>query len=206
MGILFYVVVRYLLFHFHLSLPLQNLLLLVKARKMPLTIQKEAPDFTATAVMPGGEFKEICSFSDRVEEFKALNCEVIGVSIDSKYSHLAWTKLERKKGGIGPCGYPLVADITKAISKDYEVLIEEGEDAGISLRGLFIISDKGILRQKTVNDLPVGRNVDEVLRLIQAFQYTDTHGEVCPIGWKPGAKTMVDDPTKSLDYFGTLEN
>ena len=126
------------------------------------------------------------------------------VSVDSKFSHLAWSKMPRNKGGLGGCNYPLVADITKAISKDYGVLIEEGEDAGIALRGLFIISPEGKLRQITMNDLPVGRSVDEVLRLVTAFQYTDEHGEVCPANWKPGAKTMVDDPEKSQAYFSTL--
>ena len=126
------------------------------------------------------------------------------VSVDSKFSHLAWSKMPRNKGGLGGGNYPLVADITKAISKDYGVLIEEGEDAGVALRGLFIISPEGKLRQITVNDLPVGRSVDEVLRLVTAFQYTDEHGEVCPANWKPGAKTMIDDPEKSQAYFSTL--
>jgi len=124
--------------------------------------------------------------------------------VDSKFSHLAWSKMPRNKGGLGGCSYPLVADITKAISKDYGVLIEDGEDAGVALRGLFIISPEGKLRQITVNDLPVGRSVDEVLRLVTAFQYTDEHGEVCPANWKPGAKTMIDDPEKSQAYFSTL--
>ena len=124
--------------------------------------------------------------------------------MDSKFSHLAWSKMPRNKGGLGGCSYPLVADITKAISKDYGVLIEDGEDAGVALRGLFIISPEGKLRQITVNDLPVGRSVDEVLRLVRAFQYTDEHGEVCPANWKPGAKTMIDDPEKSQAYFSTL--
>ena len=124
--------------------------------------------------------------------------------MDSKFSHLAWSKMPRNKGGLGGCSYPLVADITKAISKDYGVLIEDGEDAGVALRGLFIISPEGKLRQITVNDLPVGRSVDEVLRLVTAFQYTDEHGEVCPANWKPGAKTMIDDPEKSRAYFSTL--
>ena len=126
------------------------------------------------------------------------------VSVDSKFSHLAWSKMPRNKGGLGGCSYPLVADITKAISKDYGVLIEDGEDAGVALRGLFIISPEGKLRQITVNDLPVGRSVDEVLRLVTAFQYTDEHGVVCPANWKPGAKTMIDDPEKSQAYFSTL--
>jgi len=130
--------------------------------------------------------------------------QVLGVSVDSKFAHYHFSKAERKDGGLGGCKYPLIADITKEISKMYEVLIEEGDDAGLSARGLFIISDKGILRQKTVNDLPVGRDVDETIRLIQAFKYTDTHGEVCPAGWRPGKPTMVDDPKKSLEYFSKV--
>jgi len=193
-----------------------------------LSIQKAAPDFTAEACMPDGSFKnvslsdykgkyvvlffypldftfvcptEIIAFSDRMKEFEDLDVQVLGVSVDSKFAHYHFAKADRKNGGLGGCAYPLIADITKGISKQYEVLIEDGEDAGLSLRGLFIISDKGILRQKTVNDLPVGRDVDETIRLIQAFKYTDEHGEVCPAGWKPGKPTMVDDVVKSLDYF-----
>lgn len=100
------------------------------------------------------------------------------MSIDSKFSHLAYNQLPRNKGGLGVLNYPLIADVTKSISKDYGVLIEEGPDAGVALRGLFIISDKGILRSAIVNDLPVGRSCDEILRLVQAFQFTDEHGEV----------------------------
>lgn len=193
-----------------------------------LKIQKEAPDFEAEACMPDGSFKtvklsdykgkyvvlffypldftfvcptEIIAFSDRIKDFENLDVQVLGVSVDSKFAHYHFSKADRKAGGLGGCQYPLVADITKSISKDYEVLIDEGDDAGLSLRGLFIISDKGILRQKTVNDLPVGRDVDEVIRLIQAFKYTDEHGEVCPAGWRPGKPTMVDDVKESLDYF-----
>ncbi len=123
--------------------------------------------------------------------------QVVGVSVDSKFTHLAFANTPRNKGGLGGCKYPLLSDITKTISKAYNVLIEEGDDAGVSLRGLFIISPTGILRQITVNDLPVGRSVDETLRLVKAFQFTDTHGEVCPAGWVPGAKTMKDNPKDS---------
>ncbi len=110
----------------------------------------------------------------------------------------------RKEGGLGEMKCPLLADITKVVSKDYDVLIEEGPDAGVALRGVFIIRDKGILRSKIVNDLPVGRNVDEVLRLVKAFKYTDVHGEVCPAGWKgKGDKTMKPDPKGSKEYFSS---
>lgn len=127
--------------------------------------------------------------------------EVLGASVDSPFSHLAWINTPRAKGGLGGLAYPLVADLTKAIAKDYEVLIEEGDDAGVALRGLFIISPTGVLRQKTVNDLPVGRSVDETLRLLKAFQFTDEHGEVCPANWTPGADTMKPDPKGSEAYF-----
>merc|ERR1719186_23652 len=120
---------------------------------------------------------EILAFNDRVEEFRKIGVEVVGCSVDSHFTHLAWMNTPRTEGGLGKLNIPLLSDITKQISKDYGVYLE---DNGISLRGLFIIDDKGILRQITMNDLPVGRSVDETLRLVQAFQYTDKHGEVCP--------------------------
>ncbi|XP_023691997.1 peroxiredoxin-2-like [Brienomyrus brachyistius] len=141
---------------------------------------------------------EIVAFSDRAEEFRQIGCEVIGASVDSQFSHLAWINTERKKGGLGPMNIPLIADVTRSISHDYGVL---KEDEGIAYRGLFVIDDKGILRQITINDLPVGRSVDETLRLVQAFQHTDKFGEVCPAGWKPGSDTIVPDVEKSKEYF-----
>ncbi|KAJ1558744.1 Peroxiredoxin-2 [Nowakowskiella sp. JEL0078] len=144
---------------------------------------------------------EIIEFSERSSEFKALGAEVIGASVDSKHSHLAWINQPRKEGGLGYMKIPLIADITKKISKDYGVLIEEGPDAGIALRGTFIIDPKGILRQATINDLPIGRNVDETIRLLEALQFNEQHGEVCPSGWKKGALTMKDNPTDSKAYF-----
>ncbi|KAJ3129855.1 hypothetical protein HK098_008089 [Nowakowskiella sp. JEL0407] len=147
---------------------------------------------------------EIIAFSERSPEFKALNVEVIGASVDSKYSHLAWINQPRKTGGLGEMKIPLIADLSKKISKDYGVLIEDGPDAGIALRGTFIIDPKGILRQATINDLPIGRSVDEVLRLIEALQFHEEHGEVCPVNWKKGAKTMKDTPTESKAYFNTV--
>merc|ERR1712212_1132170 len=178
-------------------------------------VTKPAPNFEATAVAPNGEFvnlklsdykdkylvlffypldftfvcpTEIIAFSDRVDEFKAIGCEVVACSVDSHFSHLAWTEKSRKEGGLGTMKIPILSDLTKQISRDYGVLLE---DEGISLRGLFVIDNKGILRQITVNDLPVGRSVDETLRLVQAFQFTDKHGEVCPAGWRPGSDTIV---------------
>merc|ERR1711884_152797 len=141
---------------------------------------------------------EILAFNDRIEEFRALNAEVVACSVDSHFTQLAWTNVPRKEGGLGPLNIPLLADITHKISKDYGVYLE---DNGHSLRGLFIIDDKGVLRQITMNDLPVGRSVDETLRLLQAFQYTDKHGEVCPAGWKPGQATIIPDPKEKLKYF-----
>jgi len=188
-------------------------------------VTKPAPHFEGTAVLPNGDFRtvklsdfkdkylvfffypldftfvcptEIIAFSDRVEEFKSIGCELLACSVDSEFSHLAWTELPRKKGGLGKMNIPILSDLTKQVSRDYGVLLE---DAGVSLRGLFIIDNKGNLRQITVNDLPVGRSVDETLRLVQAFKFTDEHGEVCPAGWKPGSDTMKPDTAGSKEYF-----
>jgi alkyl hydroperoxide reductase subunit AhpC len=144
---------------------------------------------------------ELTAFSDAMNEFRALDTDVVAISVDSKFSHLRWSQTPRSQGGLGGLKIPMVSDITKNISRDYGVLIEDGPDSGISLRGLFIIDPKGILRQITVNDLPVGRSVSETLRLIQAFKHTDKHGEVCPAGWKPGEDTIKPDPVGSLEWF-----
>jgi len=177
-------------------------------------IQQEAPDFTAQAVMPDDSFKEltlseykgkyvvlffypldftfvcpteIIAFSDRVGEFKERGAEVIGVSVDSHFSHLAWRGTSRKKGGIGEVQYPLVSDLDKSISRKYGVLLEK---PGIALRGLFLIDKEGILRHITINDLPLGRNVDEALRVIDALQFHEENGEVCPANWQKGKEGM----------------
>jgi peroxiredoxin (alkyl hydroperoxide reductase subunit C) len=147
---------------------------------------------------------EIVAFSDRIQEFKDINVEVVGASVDSHFSHLAWTQTPRNKGGVGGISFPMLSDLTKQIARDYEVLIEDGPDAGVALRGLFIIAPDGTLRQKTVNDLPVGRSVDETLRLVKAFQFTDEHGEVCPANWQPGAASMKADPKLSQEYFSKI--
>ncbi|XP_046583294.1 peroxiredoxin-2-like isoform X1 [Haliotis rubra] len=192
-----------------------------------LQLTKPAPEFNAKAVV-NGDFKdvklsdyrgkyvvlffypldftfvcptEIIAFSDRSEEFRNINCEVLGCSTDSVYSHLAWINTPRKQGGLGNMKIPLLADKTMEISLKYGCL---KEDEGVAFRGLFIIDDKGNLRQMTINDLPVGRSVDETLRLVQAFQFTDKHGEVCPAGWKPGADTMKPDPKGSQNYFSKV--
>ncbi|KAI3383675.1 hypothetical protein SNEBB_009259 [Seison nebaliae] len=187
-------------------------------------VQKSAPDFKATAVI-GNEFKdiqlsdyfgkyivlffypldftfvcptEIIAFNDHVEEFEKINTQLLAVSVDSHFSHLTWTSVPRSKGGLGPMKIPLISDLTHQISKNYGVYLEE---AGHSLRGLFIIDPKGIIRQITINDLPVGRSVDETKRLVQAFQFTDENGEVCPIDWNPGKDTIIPSPELKLKYF-----
>uniref|UniRef100_A0A0K8TUD5 thioredoxin-dependent peroxiredoxin n=1 Tax=Tabanus bromius TaxID=304241 RepID=A0A0K8TUD5_TABBR len=192
-----------------------------------LKIQKPAPQFSGEAVVKG-QFKqislsdykgkyvvlffypldftfvcptEIITFSDRAAEFRKIGCELIAASTDSHFTHLAWTNTPRKQGGLGELDIPLLADKSMKIARDYHILDEE---TGVPFRGLFIIDKEQNLRQITVNDLPVGRNVDETLRLVQAFQFTDTHGEVCPANWKPGDKTMVADPNKSKEYFSSV--
>ena len=190
-----------------------------------LRVGQVAPDFVATAVFDQ-EFKmvklsdyqgkyvivffyplnftficptEIIAFSDRYAEFEALDTEVLAISVDSEFSHLAWVQTERKLGGLGDINYPLVSDLKKEISTAYNVLDPE---AGIALRGLFIIDKEGILQHITVNNMAFGRNVDETLRVLQAIQYVQTHSdEVCPMGWTPGEKTMNPDPVKSKEYF-----
>ncbi|VDL90142.1 unnamed protein product [Schistocephalus solidus] len=183
-----------------------------------------APDFKGTAVV-NGEFKEISlsdyknkyvilffypldftfvcpteiiAFNDRAEEFRSKGCELIACSTDSHFSHLAWIKTSRKEGGIEGMSIPVLADKTMSIARSYGVLCES---SGVAFRGLFIIDGKGILRQITVNDLPVGRSVDEALRLLEAFQFTDVHGEVCPANWRPGAKTIKPTTAGSKTYF-----
>ncbi|HEY9824332.1 MAG TPA: peroxiredoxin [Stenomitos sp.] len=193
-----------------------------------LRVGTPAPDFTATAVYDQ-EFKditlssyrgkyvvlffypldftfvcptEITAFSDRHAEFSALNTEILGVSVDSQFSHLAWIQTDRKSGGVGDLNYPLVADLKKEISTAYNVLDPE---AGIALRGLFIIDKEGIVQHATINNLAFGRNVDETLRVLQAIQHVQSHpDEVCPAGWKPGDVTMSPDPVKSKVYFEAL--
>ena len=140
---------------------------------------------------------EIIAFNNKAKEFRDTGCEVIAVSVDSKFSHMEYTLKSRKEGGLGPMEIPLVSDINKTISKAYGCLIEHGEDVGISYRATYIIDAKGIVRHSSINDLPVGRNPDEYLRLVKAFQFVDAHGEVCPANWQPGAKTMIPDPKQN---------
>ena len=187
-----------------------------------------APDFEATAVVDM-EFKtiklsdyrgkkyvvlffypldftfvcptEITSFSDRYEEFAKLDTEILGVSVDSQFSHLAWIQTDRKDGGLGELKYPLVADLKKTISAAYNVLTPEG----VALRGLFIIDKEGVIHHATINNLAFGRSVDETLRTLQAIQYVQSHpDEVCPANWQPGEKTMIPDPVKAKEYFAAI--
>ena len=146
---------------------------------------------------------ELTAFSEKASEFSSLNANIIGLSVDSAFSHLAWTRTKRDQGGVGQLNFPLFSDITKDVSRSYGVLVEDKEDElnGASLRGLFIIDEKGIIRHVQINDAPVGRSVDEVLRLVRAFQYTDKHGEVCPANWQEGSKTIKPNPDDKLDYF-----
>ncbi|MEH2323461.1 MAG: peroxiredoxin [Nostoc sp.] len=196
--------------------------------KTSIRVGQQAPDFTATAVVDQ-EFKtiklsdyrgkyvvlffypldftfvcptEITAFSDRYEEFKKINTEVLGASVDSEFSHLAWIQTDRKSGGVGDLNYPLVSDIKKEISAAYNVL---DPAAGIALRGLFLIDKDGIIQHATINNLAFGRSVDETLRTLQAIQYVQSHpDEVCPAGWQPGDKTMNPDPVKSKVYFSAV--
>jgi peroxiredoxin (alkyl hydroperoxide reductase subunit C) len=176
-------------------------------------VTKRAPDFTAQAVMGDNSFaelklssfrgkyvilffypldftfvcpSEIIAFDKRLDAFKEKNCEVIGVSVDSQYTHWAWKNTPVEKGGIGNVRYPIVADIKKEISKLYGVLFDDS----VALRGLFLIDKEGIIRHAVVNDLPLGRNVDEALRMLDALQYTEKHGEVCPANWRAGQEAM----------------
>jgi peroxiredoxin (alkyl hydroperoxide reductase subunit C) len=181
---------------------------------MSSLITREAPDFTATAVMPDNTFKEdfklsdhrgkyvvlffypldftfvcpseIIAFDKKLAEFKKRNCEVIGASIDSHYSHWAWKNTPVDKGGIGNVQFPLVADLKKQIAEDYGVLLSDG----VALRGLFLLDREGIVRHCVINDLSLGRSIDEALRMLDALQFTEEHGEVCPANWRAGEEGM----------------
>ncbi|KAK9824057.1 hypothetical protein WJX72_007408 [[Myrmecia] bisecta] len=144
---------------------------------------------------------EITAFSDRHADFAKVNAEILGVSVDSQFSHLAWTQQDRKEGGVGDLAYPLVSDLKREISLKYNVLTEDG----VALRGLFIIDKEGIIQHSTINNLAFGRNVEETLRILQAIQYVQENpDEVCPAGWKPGDVTMKPDPKGSKEYFAAI--
>ena len=144
---------------------------------------------------------EIVAFSDRIAEFDKRDVQVLGCSVDSHHSHYAWKHLERNKGGIKGIKYPLLSDLNKTIASDYGVLLES---EGIALRGLFLIDKKGIVQHELVNNLPLGRSVDEAIRMVDALRFHECHGEVCPAGWKEGDKCIIPDPVKAQDYFQTL--
>jgi len=192
---------------------------------MSFLVTKQAPDFTATAVMPDNSMKpdfklsdyrgkyvilffypldftfvcpsEILAFDRALAAFKAKNCEIIGVSIDSQFSHWAWKNTPIKQGGIGNIQYPLVADLDKNISRQYGVLL----DAGIALRGTFLIDRDGIVRHAVVNDLPLGRNIDEALRMVDALQFHEKHGDVCPANWQEGKEAMTPTAAGVAEYL-----
>jgi alkyl hydroperoxide reductase subunit AhpC len=146
---------------------------------------------------------ELISFSDNIERFKMINTNIIGISTDSHFTHLAWIKTSRSEGGLGKINFPLLADISKKVSRNFGVLVEDKDDDmyGAALRGLFIIDEKGVLRSFTVNDAAVGRSIDETIRLIEAFQHSDQFGDVCPSNWKPGDSTIKPDPEQKNEYF-----
>lgn len=191
-----------------------------------MLVTKAAPDFVAKAVLADGSivdnFKlsenfgskgtvlffypldftfvcpsEIIAFSHRIEEFKNRGVNVIGVSVDSQYSHFAWRETPVNNGGIGRIKYPLVADLTKQISRDYDVLFGES----VALRGSFLIDAKGIIRHAVINDLPLGRNIDEMIRMVDAMQFTDEHGEVCAAGWQKGDEGMKASTQGVAEYL-----
>lgn len=193
---------------------------------MGVLVGKEAPNFTADAVVNGNDMKQISlsdykgkkyvvlffypldftfvcptelhAFQDKVAEFNALNTEVIGVSVDSKFSHFAWLNTPKSQGGIEGVKYAVVSDLNKTITKAYDV---EVEGAGIAYRGLFLIDKNGIVQHQVVNNLPLGRNVDEAVRMVKALQFFEKNGEVCPANWNEGSKGMKPTDAGLKDYF-----
>ncbi len=195
---------------------------------MSVLVGKKAPDFTAKAVMGDNSINEgfnlyeaidgryglvffypldftfvcpseILAFDNRLKEFEKRNVAVIAISVDSHFSHLAWKNTPVEKGGLGQVGFPLVADLSKSISRDYDVLLNDE----VALRGLFLIDRDKIVRHQVVNDLPLGRNADEALRMVDALQFTEEHGEVCPAGWRPGEEGMRPDADGVAEYLAS---
>ena len=192
---------------------------------MSTLVTKQAPDFTATAVMPDNSMKEdfklsdyrgkyvilffypldftfvcpseIIAFDKNLDKFKQRNCEVIGASIDSQFSHWAWKNTPVNEGGIGNIQYPLVADLDKKISRQYGVLL----DMGVALRGTFLIDKEGIVRHAVINDLPLGRSIDEALRMVDALKFHEEHGDVCPANWHEGEDAMTPTAEGVADYL-----
>jgi len=194
---------------------------------MGVLVGRKAPDFTAPAVLGDGSIvedynfstavkgkyavvffypldftfvcpSELIAFDHRLDEFKKRNVEVIGVSIDSHFTHNAWRNTPVNQGGIGPVGYTLVADMTHGICESFDV---ETPDGAVAFRGSFLIDRDGLVRHQVVNDLPLGRNVDEMLRMVDALQFTEEHGEVCPAGWHEGEKGMNASPEGVAAYL-----
>ncbi|WP_341503636.1 peroxiredoxin C [Gallaecimonas sp. GXIMD4217] len=194
---------------------------------MSVLVGRPAPDFTAAAVLGNGEIvdnfnlkehikgkyavmffypldftfvcpSELIAFDHRIEEFQKRGVEVIGVSIDSQFTHHAWRSTPVDKGGIGEVRYPLVADVKHEICQAYDV---EHPEAGVAFRGSFLIDKEGVVRHQVVNDLPLGRNIDEMLRMIDALQFTEEHGEVCPAGWNKGDKGMAANAEGVASYL-----
>ncbi len=194
---------------------------------MGVLVTRQAPDFTSTAVLANGEIvdeftlskeikgkyavlffypmdftfvcpSELLAFDHRLEEFKKRGVEVIGVSIDSHHTHNAWRKTAIDDGGIGAVGYPLVADMSHEICRAYDVELPDGTKA---FRGSFLIDKDGIVRHQVVNDLPLGRDIDEMLRMVDALQYHEEHGEVCPAGWRKGKKAMAENAAGVAAYL-----
>jgi len=191
-----------------------------------MIVTNKAPDFTATAVLGNNQIvedfnlmsnlgekgavlffypldftfvcpSELIAFDHRLEEFTNRGINVIGVSVDSQFSHFAWKETAIDKGGIGQVKYPLVADLTKQIARDYDVLLDDA----VALRGSFLIDADGTVRHAVVNDLPLGRNIDEMLRMVDAMLFTNEHGEVCPAGWAKGDEGMKADTEGVADYL-----
>jgi peroxiredoxin (alkyl hydroperoxide reductase subunit C) len=195
-----------------------------------MIVTKKAPDFTATAVLGNNQIvedfnlmenlgekgavlffypldftfvcpSEIIAFDHRLDEFTSRGINVIGVSVDSAYSHFAWKNTPVNEGGIGQVKYPLVADITKQISRDYDVLLDDA----VALRGSFLIDADGTVRHAVINDLPLGRNIDEMIRMVDAMIFTNEHGEVCPAGWAKGEEGMKPDAKGVAEYLAKHE-
>jgi peroxiredoxin 2/4 len=195
---------------------------------MSVLVTKKAPDFTAHAVLPDGTIKEdfklldlrgkyvvlffypldftfvcpteIIAHDKRLDEFKKRDVEVVCVSIDSEFTHYSWRNTPVQKGGIGAIGFPMVADVKHEIARAYGI---EFADAGVALRASFLIDKEGIVQHQVVNNLPLGRNVDEMLRVIDALQFHEQHGEVCPAGWQKGAKGMKATAEGVAEYLTT---
>ncbi len=209
---------------------------------MGVLVGKKAPSFQAKAVVNGHEIvenfsldqylgkkyvlfffwpadftfvcpTEIIAFQEKIDEFEKRNVAVVGCSVDSEYTHWAWLNTEKKDGGIKGVKFPLVSDLSKTISENYDVLAghydidDDGnavfEGTPMAYRGLFFIDKQGIVRHQVVNDMPLGRSVDEALRIVDAWQYFEKHGEVCPANWKPGDKALKPTPEAIAEYLSS---